>query len=206
MRLFGVGGEGRKNKMKKWSQDWIVVVRKCADEKWRDIIKGIGIDYGDRNCKLCQKAQVCKYCPVFDNTGVEECRGTPYKDWKNHFINHAYYKGKPRVIDEEAKRLAKNMQRFLYALADEMEVKLKEEEVTYSQGDIFEMAGEQYILAQVDCSKMALITIQGRDLGNRWCKPVTVGKTYAVTLNEFDQICGREEVDEFKLIKKGGDQ
>lgn len=60
------------------------------------------------------------------------------------------------------------------------------EERLYCQGDMFVNAvGEKFILAQVDDSKMCLISLK---TGNRWNNPVRVIHCYGIHQGEFQGI------------------
>lgn len=64
-------------------------------EKWREIeLKG-GVDNGSDNCALCEKYAdggddycMCYKCPVFLETGNDNCQGTPFELWRNHVTSH----------------------------------------------------------------------------------------------------------------------
>jgi hypothetical protein len=77
----------------------------------------------------------------------------------------------------------------------------------YKIGTFFELFGGQtknrtyntYILAQVEASKVALISLDG----NRFNDPIEVNKVMNITQTEFDLICsndteGQEDMDEYK--------
>jgi len=57
-------------------------------KKWVYIVDGTGIDEGTKNCALCREYYVninwiepCTECPIFEITGMDNCRGTPYWEW-----------------------------------------------------------------------------------------------------------------------------
>jgi len=68
----------------------------------------------------------------------------------------------------------------------------------YQIGTFFELVNGQtknltyntYILAQVEPSKVALISLDG----NRFNDPIEVKKVYSITQSEFDLICGNDEL------------
>ena len=66
-------------------------------------------------------------------------------------------------------------------------------------GAIFKRGGEYYLLAQVDGSKLALISLD--QYANRWVDPVEVGDQTFVTKQEFHDICEGQE-DEFEYFGK----
>jgi hypothetical protein len=60
--------------------------------KWQAIVEGIGRDHGVMNCPLCEMfydgktndegfPQDCVGCPVYHQTGEDNCVGTPYEKW-----------------------------------------------------------------------------------------------------------------------------
>lgn len=61
--------------------------------KWRAIVEGTGADHGTSNCSLCQMffdndeldeegdIAYCVGCPVYDHTGEDNCRATPFESW-----------------------------------------------------------------------------------------------------------------------------
>ncbi len=55
-------------------------------------------------------------------------------------------------------------------------------------------AGEIFILAQVDCSKCALIVIRCPPIsvGNRQYDPINVEDIFDITKGEFEKMCGSE--------------
>lgn len=71
-------------------------------------------------------------------------------------------------------------------------------EVTYTQGDIFEVKEATYesniglrlMLSQVGYGEMCLITVSGNDRGNRCSTPIKVGSSIAVTGEELRRMCG----------------
>lgn len=54
---------------------------KLAIKKWQDIVDGTGYDRGP--CALCDLFidDGCAGCPINEDTGKEDCRGTPYVAW-----------------------------------------------------------------------------------------------------------------------------
>lgn len=59
--------------------------------KWRAIVDGTGTDQGPQNCPLCQMFLVregnlldnprCNGCPIYHETGLTSCDGTPYDNY-----------------------------------------------------------------------------------------------------------------------------
>lgn len=81
--------------------------------KWEKIVDGTGIDDGRDNCPLCQLfwEDDCNGCPVEENTGMTNCIGTPYDNWKNE------EGGKPYMaVTEKEFIVARSMAEFLIEL------------------------------------------------------------------------------------------
>ena len=60
-------------------------------KKWKDIADGVGEDKGPDNCPLCKKFRLytwCSACPVFAESGIGGCQGTPYIEW-NKIVRYA---------------------------------------------------------------------------------------------------------------------
>jgi len=58
--------------------------------KWVHIVCSTGDDEGTETCALCREYYDggsniydygCKSCPIFEITGMDNCRGTPYWEW-----------------------------------------------------------------------------------------------------------------------------
>lgn len=72
------------------------------------------------------------------------------------------------------------------------------QEVTYAQGDIFEVKEAKYesniglrlMLSQVGYSEVCLIAVSGDDRGNRFSTPIKVNSPSAVTEEELRRMCG----------------
>lgn len=71
--------------------------------KWQDIVRGIGKDFKDRNCALCEMyiRKMCKDCPiqianVSDAIGCEE---TPYADYCNASTAEARKEAAKREVE-----------------------------------------------------------------------------------------------------------
>jgi len=53
--------------------------------KWRRIVAGETKDRGTIDCPLCEMYDAnCSECPIGIRTGKEDCRGTPYEQWREH--------------------------------------------------------------------------------------------------------------------------
>ena len=62
---------------------------KGSIEKWEKIVRNTrALDKRGSNCPLCEifgyDKEGCDGCPVMENTGMEECDGTPYEKWHRH--------------------------------------------------------------------------------------------------------------------------
>lgn len=86
--------------------------------KWEAILKGTGGDKGPKNCPLCKmyfyKYDVCRGCPVMEQTGQPFCRHTPYSSWQDNL-----QKGEPFPYMADSsyrKALARDEVRFLKRL------------------------------------------------------------------------------------------
>jgi len=53
---------------------------KGSIKKWEGIVAGTETDKGPLNCPLCKLyiSNVCRSCPVMQNTKEKGCLGTPY--------------------------------------------------------------------------------------------------------------------------------
>ncbi len=68
--------------------------------KWRAIVDGTGVDKGVKNCPLCARFfglenpdepeddTMCFGCPVREDSGEDNCGGTPYQEWVQHHRAH----------------------------------------------------------------------------------------------------------------------
>lgn len=88
--------------------------------KWERILIGSGEDHGDTNCPLCKvfnKDNGCRGCPVRNATGKDWCDGTPYIRWLNLTDNNIQVgQSNTRPIDESQRAQALKMLRFLEGL------------------------------------------------------------------------------------------
>ena len=48
--------------------------------KWEAIVAGTDNDRGAKNCTLCQAFPDCDGCPVAEETGQDDCEGSPYEE------------------------------------------------------------------------------------------------------------------------------
>ncbi len=107
-------------------------------KKWEAIVAGNGVDRGGDDCELCKlfatviplpfPVKVCKGCPVRDETGMDDCKGTPYEKWyRHHRTAHpeSFNSSFPRVLPfprvltvecPECERLAREELEFLRSL------------------------------------------------------------------------------------------
>lgn len=69
-------------------------------------------------------------------------------------------------------------------------------EEVYKIGDFFNDGNENYILAQIDFSKCALVSLND---GNRLVDPATVESVVRITQSEFNQFIGRRPLTKVKL-------
>jgi hypothetical protein len=58
--------------------------------KWEGIVAGTDVDRGASNCPLCQLFRPqgaynspCRGCPVYQDTGLKGCEGTPYDHYNS---------------------------------------------------------------------------------------------------------------------------
>lgn len=63
-------------------------------QKWRDIVNGVGVDLGSKNCALCnlfynEFLSDCEDCPIMISTGLLYCKGTPYEDFEDDDLESA---------------------------------------------------------------------------------------------------------------------
>jgi hypothetical protein len=79
-------------------------------EKWYHIAYIGGVDYGDRDCELCQMYRLsgCVDCPVVDVTGGANCSRGPYYRW---YLATKKLR-KKRVHDNETRIDAENLVAF----------------------------------------------------------------------------------------------
>lgn len=99
-------------------------------QKWQDIVDGVGVDDGAKNCALCEMfsenlpvIKICVGCPVWKKTGERCCADTPYDDWME--IQEARekrdrdYDSLWECFDEKSKEAAKKELEFLKSLLPE---------------------------------------------------------------------------------------
>jgi hypothetical protein len=87
--------------------------------KWYAIAFEGGVDSGIFNCDLCKKFSRinCEGCPVYEDTGLKGCKGTPYITWDNYINNLSDLSTYKRcVFNEKSKQLAINMLNYLRSL------------------------------------------------------------------------------------------
>lgn len=81
---------------------------------------------------------------------------------------------------------------------------IKKAEKTYHIGQKFRnvcegmYCGDTYILAQVDSGKVTLITISGKDAGNRYTEPIEINSPSNITADELKKLSG--DTGFFELI------
>ena len=98
--------------------------------KWKGIVLGLIGDEGGINCPLCEEFcnedldhLNCLNCPVYLETGLSMCEGTPYPDWTEHWHDEHAVTEKERNRDIpwyteclECTKLAEEMVAFLEGL------------------------------------------------------------------------------------------
>jgi len=92
---------------------------KGSIKKWEKIVGGTEIDNGRLNCPLCElfEDKRCLGCPVFEQTAVSGCDGTPYEKWINHQeYRHFENSGVWMVYCPTCKELAQKELDFLRSL------------------------------------------------------------------------------------------
>jgi len=104
-------------------------------DKWLKIYYNRGEDHGRFDCPLCLMYDgedycnedeeegdllMCFGCPVAEETGKENCAGTPYKKWFDNFGRCEERK----VVDETSKDLAKAELDFLVSILDKLKSKV----------------------------------------------------------------------------------
>lgn len=75
-------------------------------KKWENIRDGLAKDNGLKDCPLCQLYYLppekdpeylrCKKCPIFIDTGMNLCQGSPYYNW---FYKEQNPVGAQKMID-----------------------------------------------------------------------------------------------------------
>lgn len=76
----------------------VELLRKAV-AKWSKIAVGLGIDERRNNCSLCNAYRPnCGFgmkeeCPVYSHTGHEQCRFTPWEEWRDHHDNDHWKSG-----------------------------------------------------------------------------------------------------------------
>ncbi len=93
-------------------------------KKWFRIAYNRGKDFGSVNCDLCELfvkndgCEGCDGCPVFINTGYDECQGSPWEEWNNYLriTNRQHIATGLHVIDEHSQKLAIAEYEFLKSL------------------------------------------------------------------------------------------
>lgn len=93
--------------------------------KWEKLASGEGEDYGGNNCALCKAFPECDNCPVAMKTGNDQCRGTPYYDWRREATAHVTWFASMRYTPDssQARRQARRMLNFLKRLLPKEERK-----------------------------------------------------------------------------------
>ena len=62
-------------------------------KKWEGVVAGTTADYGGDNCPLCALffyKSACRGCPVYEDTKIDACRGSPFIDWFEATRSHGY--------------------------------------------------------------------------------------------------------------------
>jgi len=111
---------------------------KGSIKKWEKIVKGTGVDEGDKNCPLCKLffLKKCLGCLIFEKTGRFGCIKTPYNDWVNHHIlKHENKLKKMKVYCDTCKELAQKELDFLKSLSKK-EIELCREIARYHKKEI----------------------------------------------------------------------
>lgn len=97
-------------------------------KKWEDIVNEKGTDMGRDNCALCYEYYFChqdnRYdeycygCPIYEKTGEDSCKDTPYQDWGEHKKDEGRF-GEAWVECPECTELAQKELDFLKSLRKE---------------------------------------------------------------------------------------
>lgn len=78
-----------------------------------------------------------------------------------------------------------------------MNITIKPVKNTIRTGQVYKHGNSLYLLAQVDCKKLALVSLS--DLANRFNEPVYCGEVRDVPADVFEKCCG-SSVGEFHLV------
>lgn len=92
-----------------------------ASSKWWEIACGRGKDMGAGNCPLCVRYRDCVGCPVKEESGKIQCRGTPHERWRVYWVDKggSWERGivnPDGTVDEKAQIIALDEWLYLKAI------------------------------------------------------------------------------------------
>lgn len=160
------------------------ILANCIDY-WEKIVSTKVDCTGVKGCALCDEYYFeddCQGCPIYEDTGKDECQGTPFGRFKAYAKDSDYAKvsGKIAVSDFESKKLANDMLLYLTDLSR----RINERSLCFRVGDYFKIADNIYILHSPNMHTAVLTNII---TGGRWSGSVQISDVDNISIEEFKE-------------------